>query len=127
MFVQKLANPGMVSWKVPERTSIAAVAVDVLLLEMSSTLKALGRVMTRYWKALFVPLQTSESLLHRTAGLGDKEGEGESEGEEESEEESEGEGESEGENEGEGESEGETDGEETAAERLILAKSEKER
>ena len=125
MFVQKLANPGMVSWKVPEWTSIAAVAVDVLLLDMSSTLKALGRVMTRYWKALFVPLQTSESLLHRTAGLGDKEGEGESEGE--SEEESEGEGESEGQNEGEGESEGETDGEETAAERLILAKSEKER
>ena len=88
----------MVSWKVPERTSIAAAAVDALLLEMSSTLKALGRVMTRYWKALFVPLQTSASFLHRSSiTLGNSEGDGE------------------------------TDGEETAAERLILAKSEKER
>ena len=68
----------MVSWKEPERTSIAAAAVDVSLLEMSSTLKALGREMTRYWKALFVPLQTSSSLLHRSVGLGVGEGDGES-------------------------------------------------
>ena len=68
----------MVSWKVPERTSIAAAAVDVLLLEMSSTLKALGRVMTRYWKALFVPLQTSASFLH--CSVGNSEGDRETDG-----------------------------------------------
>ena len=78
----------MVSWKEPERTSIAAPAVEVLLLEMSNTLKLLGRVRTSYCKGLSTPLQTSSSLLHRPGlgvvvgdGEGDREREVEAEGE----------------------------------------------
>ena len=108
----------MVSWKEPERTSIAAPAVEVLLLEMSNTLKLLGRLRNSYCKGLSTPSQTSSSLLHGPGlGVGKGVGVGESDGERGGEGVGEGGREREEEAEGEGNTRGEDTAEETAGEK----------